>query len=67
MSKKTKTTYEKHIESLTPKQKKEYEQGYKNHLLSELRIALKNQDKTTAKKLIKAAKIKNSEGLKISL
>ena len=60
MSKKVKSTYEKHIESLTPKQKKEYDRGYREHLLSELLIALMNQDGISVRRLAKAAGISPS-------
>ena len=60
MSKKVKSTYDKLIESMTPKEKKEFEQGYKEHLLSELLIALMNQDGISVRRLAKAAGISPS-------
>ena len=60
MSKKVKSTYDKHIESLTAKEKKEFERGYKEHLLSELLIALMEQDGISVRKLAKEAGISPS-------
>ena len=54
MNKKVKSTYEEHIESLTPQEKEEFDQGYRDHLLSELLIALMNQDGISVRRLAKA-------------
>jgi len=53
MNKKTKSTYDEHLESLTPKQREEFERGYRDHLLSELLIALGSVV------IFKLAKVKN--------
>ena len=55
MSKKIKSTYEEYIESLTTEEKEEFDRGYKEHLLSELLIALMNHDRVSARKLAKMA------------
>jgi len=55
MSKKIKSTYEEYIESLTVEEKEEFDRGYKEHLLSELLIALMQQDRVSARKLAKMA------------
>jgi len=60
MNKKIKSTYEEHIESLTAKEKEEFDRGYKEHLLSELLIALMNQDGISVRRLAKAAGISPS-------
>jgi hypothetical protein len=52
---KTKTTSEKFIESLSPKELKEFEEGYKQFALSELILALMEQDEISVRKLAKIA------------
>jgi len=51
MTKKIKSTCNEFINSLTPKQKKEFEEEYKELLLSELLIATKNKDWDSVHKL----------------
>ena len=57
MTKKVKSTYDEFLESLTPKQKKEFEKEYKDLLLSELLIAAMEEDEVSVRKLAKAAGI----------
>jgi transcriptional regulator with XRE-family HTH domain len=51
------STYEKHIQSLNPKELKEYKKGYQEFILSELVIAAMQEDETSVRKLAKAAGI----------
>lgn len=60
MSKKIESTYDEFIESLSTKQKKEFEAEYRELLLSELLIALMNQDGISVRRLAKAAGISPS-------
>jgi hypothetical protein len=55
MNKKMKSTSEKFIESLSPKELKEFEEGYKQFALSELILALMEQDEISVRKLAKIA------------
>ena len=55
MSKKTKTTYEKFLESMTPQQKKEFDEGYRDFLISEMLIAAMEQDGVSVRELAKEA------------
>ena len=55
MTKKIKSTSEKFIESLSPKELKEFEEGYKNFALSELILALMERDDISVRKLAKIA------------
>ena len=66
MTKKVKSTCDEFINSLTPKQKKEFEEEYKELLLSELLIATKYKDWDAIHKLTEAAAIsqKNIQGLR---
>ena len=57
MNKKIKSTYDKHVESLTVKQKKEFDQGLKDFALSELILALMERDDVSVRKLAKIAGI----------
>lgn len=57
MTKKTESTYDEFIKSLTPQQKKEFEKEYKDLLLSELLIAIMEEDEISVRKLAKAADI----------
>ena len=45
MAKKAKSTFDEFINSLTPKEKKEFEKKYKDLLLSELLIAASESNK----------------------
>ncbi len=49
------TTYERVMASLTPKEKKEYEQEYKEFLISEMLLAAMEQDDISVRKLAKLA------------
>ena len=60
MSKKVKTTYNEFIKSLSKKEREEFEAEYKDLLLSELLIALMNQDGISVRRLAKAAGISPS-------
>lgn len=57
MTKKIKSTSEKFIESLTPKELREFEEGYKNFALSELVLALMEHDEISVRKLAKIADV----------
>lgn len=55
MIKKVKSTADKFVESLTPKQKKEFFEEYRELLLSELLLAAMEQDEISVRKLAKLA------------
>jgi hypothetical protein len=55
MAKKIKSTYEEHIESLSPKRKKEFDEGLKEFALSEIILALMERDEISVRKLAKMA------------
>jgi len=55
MSKKIKTTSEEFIESLSKKEREEFEKEYKELLLSELLYAIMEQDELSVRKLAKLA------------
>ncbi len=55
MAKKMKSTSEKFIESLSPEQLQEFEEGYKQFALSELILALMKYDEISVRKLAKIA------------
>lgn len=55
VKRKVKTTHDEFLESMTPKQKKEYEEGYRDFLLSELLIAIMKNDAISVRELAKAA------------
>jgi len=57
MTKKIKSTYDEFIESLSPKEKEEFEKEYKDLVLSELLIALMEQDGISVRRLAKEAGI----------
>jgi len=57
MTKKIESTYDEFIKSLTPQQKKDFEKEYKDLLLSELLIAIMEEDEISVRKLAKAAGI----------
>src|SRR5436309_2306882 len=52
---KKKSTYDKFYEALSPQEKKEFDQEYKDLLLSELLIAIMKQDNVSVRKLAAAA------------
>lgn len=55
MSKKTRSTYDAFVESMTPKQRKEFEEGYRELLISEMLIAVMHQDKVSVRELAQEA------------
>jgi len=55
MSKKQKSTYDKFVESMAPKERKKFEEGYKDFLLSEMLIAVMEQDGISVRELAKEA------------
>ncbi|MFC1842001.1 helix-turn-helix domain-containing protein [Candidatus Dependentiae bacterium] len=57
MTKKIKTTYDIFVKSLSPKEKEEFEKEYKELVLSELLIALMEEDNISVRKLAKEAGI----------
>lgn len=56
MIKKIKSTYDEHVESLSPKRKNEFDAGLQDFALSELILALMEQDEISVHKLAKVAK-----------
>ena len=60
MANKELSTYEQFIKTLSAKGKKEFEQGYKNLLLSELILALMEKDDVSIRKLAKMAGISST-------
>lgn len=59
-TKKTITTHEKFIKSMTTQQKKEYDEGYRDFLLSELLLAIMKDDAISVRELAKEAGISAS-------
>lgn len=57
MNKKVKSTSDKFIESLNPKELKQFNEGYKNFALSELILALMEHDEISVRKLAKIANV----------
>lgn len=57
MTKKQKSTYDTFVESLSSQEKKEFEQEYKDLLLSEMVIAIMEKDDLSVRELAKAAGI----------
>jgi hypothetical protein len=55
ITKKTKTTYEEFMDSLTPHEREEYENEYRELLLSEMLLANMEEDVISVRKLAKAA------------
>jgi len=55
MSKQVKSTYEEFIESLSAKEKKEFEKERREFLLSELVLAIMERDEISVRKLAKMA------------
>jgi len=55
MSKKQKSTYDRFVESMTPKEKKEFEKGYKEFLISEMLISVMEKDGVSVRALAKEA------------
>lgn len=59
--KKIKSTYDEHIETLTPERKKEFEQGLRDFALSELMLALRERDEASVRQLAKIATASGSK------
>ncbi len=57
MPKKTKSTSEIFIDSLNPKEKKQFDEEYKNLLLSEMILAAMEEDNISVRRLAKLAGI----------
>lgn len=57
VTKKTLSTYDEHIQSLSTKELKSYKKGYQEFLLSELVIAAMQEDDVSVRALAKAAGI----------
>lgn len=55
MSKKTLTTTEKFLKSLTPKQRKQFDKEHKEFLISEMILAAMEQDQISVRKLAELA------------
>ena len=55
MANKIKSTHDEFIESMTPKEKKEYERGFKDFVISELILAAMEEDNISVRKLAKLA------------
>jgi hypothetical protein len=55
MNKKIQTTSDEFLESLSPKERKKFEEGYKDFALSELILALMERDEVSVRKLAKVA------------
>jgi len=55
-----KSTVEKFIESLSPRELKKFEEGYKDFALSELILALMEQDEVSVRKLAEIADVSPS-------
>lgn len=58
--KKTKSTFERFIESKTPAQRSKYEEGYRDFLLSEMILAAMEEDEISVRKLAKLANVSPS-------
>lgn len=57
MSKKVKTTCEEYVDSLTPQQKKEFDNEFRNFALSELILVAMKKDDVSVRQLAKLAGI----------
>ena len=57
MNQKIKSTYDEHVETLAPEQKKAFDRGLKDLALSELILALMEHDDISVRKLAKIAGI----------
>ena len=55
MIKKVKSTHDEFMESMTLKEKKEYERGFKDFVISELILAAMEEDNISVRKLAKLA------------
>ncbi len=56
-TKKVQSTYEEFVSSLKPKEKREFEKEYKDLLLSELLLAIMEQDEISVRELAKMADV----------
>ena len=57
IKKKPKSTFEKIMEAKTPAQRKKYEEGYRDFLLSEMILAAMEEDDISVRKLAKLANV----------
>ncbi|HXW86128.1 MAG TPA: helix-turn-helix transcriptional regulator [Candidatus Bathyarchaeia archaeon] len=57
MNKKIKSTYDEVVEKFSPQEKKKFEEGYKELLLSELVLAIMAEDEISVRELAKMADI----------
>lgn len=57
MNKKALSTYDSYLESLTPRQRKKFDEGYRDFVFSELLIALMQEDEISVRALAKEAGI----------
>ena len=55
MTKKIKSTFDKFIESLSPQERKKYDEEYREFILSELILAAMEKDNISVRKLAKMA------------
>lgn len=55
MKKKIKSTYEEYVESLTESEREQFEKGFKDFALSELLLAIMEEDELSVRKLAKLA------------
>jgi len=55
MTKKIKSTIDRHLESKTPAERKKFEEGYRNFALSEMVLAAMEEDEVSVRKLAKIA------------
>jgi hypothetical protein len=60
VKKKIQSTFEEFIEAKTPAQKKKFEEGYRDFLLSEIILAAMEEDDISVRKLAKLAKAKSN-------
>lgn len=58
--KKQKSTFERIMEAKTPAQRKKYEEGYRDFLLSEMILAAMEEDDISVRKLAKLANISST-------
>lgn len=54
-NKKAQTTYERHIQKMTPERKKQFDEGYRDLVLSEMLIALMKEDDVSVRALAREA------------
>ncbi len=56
-TKKYKSTYDEYVDSLSPKRRKEFEEGFRDLALSELILALMEDDEVSVRKLAEMADV----------